>query len=110
MPSFKIISLLLALLLVTSNAWWAYQAFDQGVSLAHAKVSLEGNARALDETFALMPMILAGDTSQNTLLGHLESKAGVEDTFEKDGFFWTGRIGLKFDEDRRLTEIRRGWE
>jgi hypothetical protein len=91
-------------------AWWTYHAFDQGVSLTYAKVSSEDDARALDDTLALMPMILAGDTSQNTLLDHLESKAGVEDAFEKDGCFWTGRIGLKFDEDRRLTEVRRGWE
>jgi hypothetical protein len=29
--------------------------------------------------------------------------------FEKDGFLWVGKIGLRFDAQGRLVEVARAW-
>jgi hypothetical protein len=45
----------LAVLLVGSNAWWAYQSLDGGVTQMYMRASLNDNAQALAQTLPYCP-------------------------------------------------------
>jgi hypothetical protein len=80
------------------------------VSLDHLGVSWRDEKQALDQTLSLVPLLAAGRATRQDYVAHMKSHFDSSDGFEKDGVFWTGRIGLRFDNAGRLIEVRRAWE
>lgn len=105
----KAVITILTILLFASNAWWIYQSLDRGVSLTYANVSLEDSTQAFDQTLSIVPLIAGGQNSKDEIITHLQNNLGLQDGFEKDGVFWIGRIGLRFDDGNQLIDIQPAW-
>ncbi len=103
-------NLILIVLLIGTNAWWCYQAFDYGVTTTYTQNSLDHHKEALDQTLSIIPLVTSESSSRESIIKSLETDFGLSDVFEKEGYVWTGRIGLRFDERGRLLEIRRSWD
>ena len=98
----------LAVLLVASNAWWAYRLLDAGVSATYREVSLENHRTALGQILAIIPIALRPGATQPEIL-RAAQKDGNPEVFEKDGYVWVGRVGLKFDGAGHLVEVVPAW-
>ena len=109
MTKTKLTIILLAVALVLSNVWWAYRVLDTGVSLTYMGVSLEDNEQALAQTIALLPVAGKHGVSRTEILAAARFPGDASVPFEKDGFVWTGKIGLKFNEWGQLVEVSRAW-
>lgn len=100
---------LLSAMLVVTNLWWAYKALDAGVSYTYLTVSYEDNKQALAQVIALAPILANGNASREEIISVAQRAAGNPDSFEKKGFVWVGRIGLRFGPNGELQEISRSW-
>lgn len=105
----KLIILLLAAALVASNVWWACNALDHGISLTYMGDALDDNKQALAQTLALLPVVARPGVSRAEIEAAARLPGQPDDSFEKDGFLWTGRIGLKFNQQGQLVEAERAW-
>jgi hypothetical protein len=99
----------LAASLIGSNAWWAYHALDSGVTLMYADASLQEHHEALAQALAILPVAASPDADPNQVLMAAQRAARYPDSFEKDGFTWVGRLGLRFNESGRLIEAVPSW-
>ena len=106
----KIAIVSLAVALLASNAWWAYHALDHGVTLTYMGVSLDDNKEALSQALAILPLVASRNASRETVLAAARLPGDKSEAFEKDGFVWIGKIGLKFDPNGKFLEARRGWD
>lgn len=77
--------------------------------MTYSKVSLEDHKQALDQTFSIFPLVASGRGSREDIIKSMETEFGISDGFEKDGFFWIGKIGLRFDKNGKLLEVERVW-
>jgi hypothetical protein len=100
---------LLSATLVVTNLWWAYKVLDAGVSNAYLAVSYEDNKQALAQVIALVPILANGNASREEIIAVAQGAASDPDSFEKEGFVWVGRIGLRFGPNGELQEISRSW-
>lgn len=100
---------LLVVALIASNAWWGYRVLDAGVSLTYLGVSLDDNREALAQTLALLPVVAKAGVSRAEVVAAAGGADPSAQAFEKDGFLWVGKIGLKFNEQGRLVEVSRAW-
>lgn len=73
-------------------------------------VSLEDNQIALDQTLAVLEKVASPEATRQSIIDAAASVTGDQNPFEKDGFVWTGRIGLKFDEAGQLIEVSKSWD
>lgn len=105
----KIIIIVLVVALVASNAWWAFRLLDSGVTLTYMGVSLEDNKEALSQTIAILPVVAQKGATREKIITAALMKSNKNDIFEKDGFVWVGKIGLKFNEHGQLVEVSRAW-
>ena len=105
----KIGLLLLAATLLVSNLWWAFQLFDSGVTKSYMAVSLEDNRIALDQAIAVAKEASRADATQDSIVRAATLSGTHTEPFEKDGFLWIGRIGLKFQDDGTLQDVVRAW-
>lgn len=105
----KITILVLLVLLIATNAWWTFQACDHGVTMTYTKVYLDDHKQALDQALAIFPVVASGRGSREDIIRSMEARFGISDGFEKDGFFWIGKLGLRFDESGKLLEVERAW-
>ncbi len=110
MRSTTITIVLLALLLVATNAWWAYQLFDAGVSLAYRDASVERHRLALVQALAVMPVLARPGHTRSDVLAAARAAAPEAESFEKEGYVWVGRLGLSFDPSGRRREAVPAWE
>lgn len=100
-------ALILGLLLVVSNAFWIYVTIDNAITASYRDNVLVWNQQALADALKLIPLLDAG-LGKTELLAKAE--AILEDnSFEKDGCVWVGRLGLKFDEDDHLVHASPNW-
>jgi hypothetical protein len=98
--------LLLSTGLVASNAWWLYNTIDFGVTHTYAMQTCSEDAEALDQALAMLPVAAQSGASRASIIAAARrGKDQVE--FEKDGYTWVGRLGLRFDADGRLVEVAR---
>jgi hypothetical protein len=106
-----ILPIALLVLLLASNAWWAYRLLDAGVSNTYLDTSLTDNETALNQVLALLPCVAKPDVSKDELISVARKAApnGIE-PFEKEGYVWIGSIGLKFNQEGKLVEVKRAWE
>jgi hypothetical protein len=100
---------LLVLALVMSNLWWAYRLLDTGVTQTYMGAALDDNKQALAQTLALLPVVARPGVSRSEVLAAARSAEPSDVPFEKDGFVWVGKIGLKFNERGQLVEASRAW-
>jgi hypothetical protein len=100
----------LSSLLVFSNGWWIYSTLDQGISLTYLGVSLEDNQTALSQSLFLSKLLGEGRTAKADLVSEMEKKFVITDSFEKEGYVWVGKVGLRFDSRDRFIEARPAWE
>ena len=95
---------LLAVALVVSNAWWAYRLLDAGVSYTYQGVSLEENQQALSQALAIIKVLSENNASREQILQAAQKAWPSTEPFEKDGYLWVGRLGLRFNEADHLIE------
>ena len=110
MSGAKIAIVGLVVALVASNGWWAYHALDHGITVTYMGVALDDNKIALSQTLAILPVVARGDISKDAVLAAATTAENSSKPFEKDGFVWVGRIGLKFDEHGKFVDATRGWD
>jgi hypothetical protein len=96
---------ILTVALVTSNAWWAYQLLDAGVSYTYRGASLEENQQALSQALAIIEVTRSGDASRDQIVAAANRAWSSGEPFEKDGYLWVGRLGLRFTDDGKLEEV-----
>ncbi len=99
----------LSVALLGSNALWAYKSFDLAVSASYREAALQEHHQALAQTLAIVPIAVRPDSTAEQVVKAAASAAHSPDTFKKDGCVWVGRVGLRFDEAGRLTEVRPAW-
>jgi len=100
----KVTILALAVTLLASNAWWLYHMLDTGITLTYQDVSLHDTREALDQALAILPLVARPDASRAQVLSAAASAAQYPDSFEKDGYIWVGRLGLKFNEGGQFVK------
>jgi len=99
-----IIVIALSIALVISNAWWAYKILDFGISYTYQGVSLEESSQALSQSLAVIKAAAAPDANRDSIIKAAEKAWPGFEPFEKEGFLWVGRLGLRFNEQGRLIE------
>ena len=72
-------------------------------------VSFENHRVALAQALAIMPVVVRPDATRTEILEAARRQAQHPDSFEKEGFVWIGRLGLKFDANGRLVEVKPAW-
>jgi hypothetical protein len=92
-------------LLMASNAWLAFGVVDCGISRTYRDVSVRDSAIALRQLLAIVPVTAASPQDKGAVLAAATKAADHPDSFEKEGYVWTGRIGLKFGPDNRVVEV-----
>ncbi len=110
MRNTRIIIVVLLLALVGSNLWWVYRVLDMGVTATYSEASLKDYRTALMQTFALLPVVARRDVTRETIVSAARLESKDLEPFEKDGYVWVNRIGLKFDRENRLIEVIPGWD
>lgn len=100
----SIVIVSLSAMLLATNAWWAYSTIDFGITHTYAMQSCEEDAQALKQTVSLLPIVAASTRSEIITAAMLRPD---EQPFEKDGFTWVGRLGLRFDAQGKLVEVSR---
>src|SRR5690606_1206665 len=96
----------LSIMLLATNAWWTYNTIDFGITHTYAMQTCEEDAQALKQTIALLPVVAAPSSSRSEIISTAILWPDVQ-PFEKDGFTWVGRLGLRFDAQGKLVEVSR---
>ncbi len=106
----KLAVAVLVVLLLVSNAWWAYVFIDSRVSHGYQSHELEQYRQAMLEALALLPVAASPTATRREVVEAAQRRAAYSvEPFEKDGYVWVGRLGLKFDGKGRLVEAVPGW-
>ena len=100
---------LLAVLLLFSNIWWAFQMLDAGITHTYMGASLEDNQTALSQVIDVAKEASQAGSSRDSIVAAAAQSQTRTDPFEKDGYLWVGKIGLKFQKDGRLQDVVRAW-
>ena len=106
----KIAIIVLAVALLLSNAWWAFRLFDAGVTQTYMGVNLDDHREALTQALTLLPVVARPGVTRGEVLAAARLPGDKVDAFEKDGFVWIGKIGLKFGAHGQVVEAKRAWE
>lgn len=77
--------------------------------MTYTKVSLDDHEQALNQALAIFPIVASGRESRENIIRSMEAHFGLSDGFEKDGVFWIGKLGLRFDDSGRLLEVQPAW-
>ena len=109
MKNSVIIIILLTVFLVGSNAWWVYRLMDAGVSYTYQGVSLEENQQALAQSLEIIKTLGSSDVSREKIVAAAQITWGAAEPFEKEGYLWVGRLGLRFNKDNQLVEVVKGF-
>jgi len=104
-----IIISLLTVALVTTNALWAYRVLDLGVTLTYQGASLEENQQTLSQALAIVKASADSSASRTQLIEAAQKAWPSSEPFEKDGYLWVGRLGLRFNNNGRLVEAVAGF-
>ena len=99
---------LLAVALVLSNGWWAYRALDAGVTHTYPGASLEEAQQALAQALAVIKANAGPNPTREQVISAAQAAWPAVEPFEKDGYLWVGRLGLRFNETGRLVEAVAG--
>jgi hypothetical protein len=100
---------LLVLALVATNFWWAYRLLDVGFSYTYQGVSLEENQQAISQALAIIKVLGANKASREQVVEAAQKAWSSTEPFDKDGYLWVGRLGLRFNEKGNLIEAVSGY-
>jgi hypothetical protein len=100
---------ILSLALVVSNLWWLYAALDAAVTAMYLEQTFDEHRQALTELLAVVPVAADPAATRESVLGAAHAAATHDVSFEKEGFFWIGQLGYRFDDAGRLVEVRTSW-
>jgi hypothetical protein len=92
----------LSVVLIGTNAYWIYAFIDTAIGLQYSRLAFQQSSQALKQAIGL-PIVARSDATPTKVVEELK-KISKADSFEKDGFTWIGRLGLKFDRDGRVSE------
>lgn len=95
---------LLVLVLIASNAWWAYRVLDAGVSYTYQGASLEESQQALSQALAVIKASSNPGATRTQVIEAAQKAWSSGEPFEKEGYLWVGRLGLRFDRQGHLIE------
>lgn len=99
---------LLAVVLVLSNGWWAARTLDAGISRTYQRASMEETQQALAQALAVIKANAGASPSRAQVILAAQAAWPSVEPFEKDGYLWVGRLGLRFNEAGRLVEAVAG--
>ncbi|MBB4843053.1 hypothetical protein HNP55_001572 [Paucibacter oligotrophus] len=99
---------LLSATLLASNAWWAYRALDAGISRSYQAISLEDNRQGFSQALAIINAMAAHGASRAELVAAAQKAWPSSEPFEKEGYLWVGRLGLRFNDAGQLVEAVAG--
>ena len=99
----------LAAVLIASNAWWACNAFDAGITSSYSRVALEDNKQALAQSLAVIEAAARPGATRQSIVQAARIAGGNPEPFEKDGYVWVAGIGLEFDSAGHLESATRSW-
>lgn len=100
---------LLAIALVVTNAWWAYRLLDAGVSYTYQGAALEENQQTLSQALAIIKVLGKNNASREKIVQAAQAAWPSTEPFEKDGYLWVGRLGLRFNQAGHLVEAVSGY-
>ncbi len=100
---------LLGIALIASNAWWAYHALDAGVSYTYQGVTLEENRQGLAQALAIINSTASQGASRAEVIAAAQNAWPSSEPFEKEGYLWVGRLGLRFNDAGQLVEAVPGF-
>jgi hypothetical protein len=95
----------LVTLLLGSNLWWAFKVLDGGVSYTYLRASHDSAAELLVQMRAVLDVLTQKSASRSEVLTAVQSAASGATPYEKLGNTWVGQLGLKFNEQGRLSHI-----
>lgn len=98
--------LVLSTALITSNGWWLYNAVDFGITHTHAMQTCSEDSEALRQVLSILPVAVQPGTTRDAILAAARRDKN-DAVFEKDGHTWVGSLGLRFDTQGRLLEVKR---
>jgi hypothetical protein len=96
----------LTLALLASNGYWTYRFIDQGVTLAYQDSEYNEAQQALSQARAIIKVQATRNASRAEIIEAAQKAWSAGEPFEKEGYLWVGRLGLKFDSADRLTDVR----
>ena len=100
----------LVLVLVASNAWWAYNTLDCGIATTYREHAFDDHRKALIQSLAVLPVAARVDSTPEEVVEAARSAIDSAEPFEKDGFMWVGRVGFRFSPSRRVVEAAPAWD
>ena len=96
----------LVVALIASNSWSVYKIVDVGVTLHYTDGELRESQEALSQSLAIVKVLSTPGASRSQIVdAALQAAPGFE-PFEKDGYLWVGRLGLRFDPSGRLVDVK----
>ena len=98
--------IVLLVLLVGSNAWWAYRTLDNGITQTYLNDSVEHSSRGFNQAVAILPLVARGANRDEILSAALQASKLGSPPFEKDGYVFVGELGLKFDNAGKFVGIK----
>ena len=109
----RVVALALATLvfaLVATNGFWLYTAIDRTATSYGRDANLEDHQQALAQLRAVAPVAARPDATREDVIAAARKSGLDAEPFEKEGFVWVHRIGMRFDEAGRLVEVRPAWQ
>lgn len=101
MPTAKIVSVILLIALIGSNAYWLYSSIDTGISYAHLSDTTVRCQKMLQVAVAVIPVAADPDSGTAEVINAAESASGGK-SFDKNGLVWISGLGLGFDGAERI--------
>jgi hypothetical protein len=92
--------------LVFSNAWWVYQAFDHAVTDTYQAQSSTEMCHALQQVFAMLPRLASGHPAASVIETARVPHADPVDPYQSsDGFTVVGELALAFEPTGALSQV-----
>lgn len=103
----KTLIFILVALLLASNAFWLYQRFDTGITLSYKDQQIHQLDETRKQLMLMLPEVAQNDSKDEVI--NAAKKYTDEQVFRKDGCFWIGWLGLKFNSENQLTSVSPVW-
>jgi hypothetical protein len=72
-------------------------------------VKCQDYRQALAQALEILPVAARLDSTPAKILQAARGAGSAQESFQKDGFEWIGKVGLKLDSQGRLTEVVPAW-
>ena len=57
-----------------------------------------------------MAVVARPGVSRSEVIAAAKQSSTDKDSFEKDGFIWVGKIGLRFNDNGQLVKAEKSWD